>query len=467
MGTTSGATGGASSLFTGTSQFSSDLQNAITREVSLASLPLQQMQNDLTTLQSQSAEVTTLATDFTNLQAAISQVAAAIGPNAYSASVSNSSVASVALSGTPQAGSFSITVGSMGSYSSAMSDDSLPTVSDPTTGDISDATSFTLQVGTATWIITPAADTLSALADAINQTGAAKVQAITVNIGSPSAPDYRLALQVNQLGDLPVQLTANNGSDPGQTLLTQQVTGSSATYQVNGQPSPPSAPISTNSPTVTIMPGVNVTLQGTGTTTVSVGQSTSALSAAFSNLATAYNQAMTDINSNRGTAGGPLQGQSILSELSDALNSIADYTSGNSGISSLQSLVFSFDQNGVLSFDSSAFASATAGGLTQLTNFLGSTTSGGFLEAATNTLNSLTAPNTGILQTSLASYQSEITQENQDISNEQDQINTLQTNLTAQMSAADASIASLEQETLYLNGLFSQEQTDQQATSLG
>jgi flagellar hook-associated protein 2 len=462
-----GTTSGTSSLFTGSSQFSASLQNAITREVSLASLPLQEMQNDLTTLQSQSSELTTLSTDFTNLQSAISQVAAAIGPNAYNASVSNSSVASVALSGTPQTGSFSITVGSMGSYASAMSNDALPTVSDPTTGNINDATSFTLQIGDATWIITPAADTLSALADAINQTGAAKVQAITVNIGSPSAPDYRLALQLNQLGDQAVQLTANNGSDPGQTLLTQQVSGSSATYQVDGQPAPPNPPNSTSSPTVTIMPGVNVTLQGTGTTTVSVGQSTSALSAAFSNLATAYNQAETDINNNRGTAGGALEGQSILSELSDALNSIANYTSGNSGISSLESLGFSFDQNGVLSFDSSAFASATSGGLAQLTSFLGSSTAGGFLEAATNTINSLTAPTTGLLQTSLASYQSEITQENQDISNEQDQLNTLQTNLTQQMSAADASIASLEQETLYLNGLFSQEQSDQQATSLG
>ena len=462
-----GTTSGTSALFTGSSQFSSDLQNSIAREVSLAALPLQQMQNDLTTLQSQSSELDTLSTDFTNLQSAISQVASAIGPNAYSASVSNDPVASVALSGTPQAGSFSITVDSLGSYSSAMSANGLPTVSDPGSANLSDATSFTLQVGDATWIITPAADTLSALADAINQTGAAKVQAITVNIGSPDSPDYRLALQLEQLGNVAVQLTANNGSNPGQTLLTQQVTGSSATYQVNGQPSPPSPPISTNSPTVTIMPGVNVTLQGTGTTTVTVGRSTSALSAAFSNLATAYNQAITDINNNRGTAGGALQGQSILSELANALNSIADYTSGNSGVSSLESLGFSFDQNGVLSFDSSAFASATAGGLAQLTNFLGSSTSGGFLGAATNTLNSVIEPTTGLLPNSLATYKTEIAQENQDIGNEQDKLNTLQTNLTQQMSAADASIASLEQETMYLTGLFSQEQSDQLATSLG
>jgi len=271
-------------------------------------------------------------------------------------------------------------------------------------------------------------------------------------------------LQANQYGDTPVQLTANDGTESGEDLLDPQGTGADATYQVNGLPS---TPISTDTPTVTIEPGVSVTLQGVGTATIGISSSTSALSSAFSQLVTAYNQAMTDLNANHGTSGGALTGQSVVLTLTQALQNLIGYSTGNSGMSNLTALGFSLDENGVLSFDPTALSQASGSDLSQLTDFLGSTTGGGFLETAGNALTSITDPTTGLLDTSIGTIQGEITSENTDIGNQETSINTLQTNLTNQMNTADASIAAMEQQQEYLQSLFSQMQTDAEEIANG
>jgi len=296
---------------------------------------------------------------------------------------------------------------------------------------------------------------LQDLTDALNQSG--QVQAVMVNLGTQSTPDYRLALQGSQWGDLPIQLTAVDGSNQGQTLLTPQTpAGAEATYQLNG-----SADIQSNTPKVTISPGVTATLLAAGTTTITVQTSTTALSNAFASLATAYNTAKTELNKNHGQNAQALEGQSIILELSDALHNVANYTTGNSGISSLTSLGFSFDQSGVLSFDPTAFATATTGQTAQLAAFLGSSTTGGFLQAATNVMTGLEDPTSGIMTGSLNSLASQITAENNDITDQQDKISQLQTNLTNQMSQADATIATMEQQFLSMQTLFTDMQQDQ------
>jgi len=403
-----------SAIFTGSSQFSSDFQQVITRAVSIASLPMQQVQNDLTGLQTQSSELSTLNGKFTALGSALQSLDSALGTGSYSASVSDTSVASAALSGTPYTGTYQIEVGNPGAYATSMSSDGLTTVADPTAAGISDATSYSLAVGTSQFTINPNSNTLSALANAINLSGA-DAQATVVNIGSASFPDYRLSLQGTQLGDQPIQLTSLNGSHPNQALLTAGAKGVSASYTVNGKPS---EGIQSNTPTVTISPGVSATLLGAGTTTVTVSQSTSAVSAALSNLVDAYNAAEAEIANNRGQGTGGLNGQSILMTASSALQGMFEYSTGNNGISSLESLGITSDANGVLSFDPSAFATATAGNMSQLSAFLGSSTTGGFLQSATNAINSLTDSTSGAITTEISDVQGQITKDNQTISND-------------------------------------------------
>src|SRR6201999_1810302 len=83
------------------------------------------------------------------------------------------------------------------------------TVADPTTTSLSTASSFTLTVGTSTFTVTPAANTLNALGQSINSAGAG-FSATLVNVGSPTSPYYRISLQSTTLQDENIQL--NDGS---------------------------------------------------------------------------------------------------------------------------------------------------------------------------------------------------------------------------------------------------------------
>jgi len=457
MGTTSSA------IFTGSSQFSAALQQAVSQAVSTASAPMQALQTDVTNLQSQSTELGTLGTDLGSLQSAVTNLNSALGLASFTASSSTPSVASASLSGTPSAGSFSVEVDDPGAYASALGSDGLTTVADPSQSSISTAATYTLTVGDATYTITPQANTLSSLAAAINATTGANVQATLVNLGSNSSPDYRLSLQGTQLGDLPIQLSANDTASDGSTsqdpLLTAGAVGAPVTYRINGDPPSSSDPLSSTTPTITLSPGVSVTLQAAGTTTITVGRNTNAVSQALSSFVTAYNAVTAEINTNRGSGTGALQGQSILSTLSETLQQISGYSTGPSGISSLVSLGLSFDDKGVLSFNSSQFATAASGNLAQLASFLGSTTTGGFLKTANDALTSLTDPSTGLIQAANTSIQSDVTADNQSISDDQDRINTMQTNLNTQMADADAAIASMEQQYTYLSEMFAAEQS--------
>lgn len=450
------STSSSNTIFTGSSQFSSSLAQQIQQAVQVASQPMNQLQTEVRMLQSEQSAAQTLSTDFGNVQSAVSAVESAIsGTSAFSASSSNSSIATATLSGTPMAGSYSVTVTSTGAYATATSDDGLAQVSDPDSGNISDASQYTLSIGNSTYSIVPSGNTLTDLADALNMSG--RVEATLVNIGSSSSPDYRLSLEGTQLGNLPIQLTAVNGSHPGQSLMTaESPPGAPAEYQVNGQPS---TPIPSNSAKVTISPGVSVTLAGEGSTTITVSQSTAALSNALSNLASAYNTAMSDLNKNRGQNGGALAGDSLVATLSSTLRNIAGYSDGNGAISSLTSLGFSFDSNGVLSFDSTAFATAVNGNTADLDNFLGSSSGGGFLQMATDTLNGIMDPTNGLLTQDVNALSDEINATNNQISDDEDKINTLQMNLTEQMSAADAAIATLEQQQQYMQTYFEDIQT--------
>jgi flagellar capping protein FliD len=156
----------------------------------------------------------------------------------------------------------------------------------------------------------------------------------------------------------------------------------------------------------------------------------------------------------------------VLITLTDALQNVAGYTDGTSGISSLTALGFSFNTTGELSFDSSAFAIATSGQTSQLLTFLGSSSTEGFLEAATNALNAIEDTTNGVLPQDLNSLSTQITAQNTAISDQEDKINTLQTNLTQQMATADAAVATMEQQLISLQGYFQAMQTETQENGL-
>jgi flagellar hook-associated protein 2 len=403
---------------------------------------MQALQADQSTISGETSELTTLGGLFSSLQTSLESIGSGTGSNALQATTSNSSVATASVTGSALPGTYTVQVLTAGTYSSAISN-SASAVTDPTSQNISSSSSFTLTVGTSTYTLNAA--NLNALAAAINASGA-PVQAVVINIGSPSAPNYQLSLQSTAYGGAALQL-----SDGTNNLLTSLNTGVDASYTVDGQPP---AGISTGSPTVTVAPGLNVTLGAQGTSTVTVSSSLSSVSSELSSFVTAYNAAFTELQKNFGQNGGALTGDSSVLDMQQALQQMITYSGSGGSITSLAQLGVEFTQQGTLTFDSSAIAGLSPSQINDALTFLGGTTTGGFLQYADNTLDSVTDPVSGTIATETQSLQNQNTQDQTEITNDQAQLTLMQTNLQAQMAQANALIATLQNQNTFLQGLF-------------
>jgi flagellar hook-associated protein 2 len=446
MATSSTSTTTGISGFNGTSTFASDLQNVITRAVGIASLPITQLQNQQSTFTSQQAELQTLGTGFQSLQTALSAVDSAAGSGSLAPTVDNGSVASAAVSSGALAGTYAVTIASLGAQTNTISNSTLPSVADHTSGNISSSSAFTLSVNGTNYSLTPAGTSLDSLVQAINASGA-NVQATVVNVGGSTAPNYELSIQGTQYAPATVQL--NDGS---QNLLTTLTPGSYVTYQVNGQPS---VPASSTSRTLSISSGLTVTALETGTANVTVAQNANGVENALTSFVTSYNSAVDELTKNRGQNGGALVGDSIVQQLTNVLQGVANYSSSSGSINSLTQIGLSFDQNGHLQLDTSAFESAASTSLGGVMNFLGSASGDtGFLGAASAALTSTTDATSGLITTASNAIGTSINNITAEISTDQDRVTLLQTNLTAQMAAADSAIASLQSQETQITNLF-------------
>ncbi|HEX4168878.1 MAG TPA: flagellar filament capping protein FliD [Bryobacteraceae bacterium] len=443
----------STTYFAGSSTFAAQLQQTITHAVSAASAPLQQLQTQQTTLTGQQTELQTISTDFTSIQAAVDSLTSSTGVGAFSASVDDNTIASASVGAGVMAGTYSLDILSIGSQTNAVSTGSLTKVADPTTSNIDSGTSFTLTVNGTNYSISDSGGTLSGLAQAINSSSA-NVQASVVNVGSGSSPDYRLSLQSLSYAPDTIQLgDANNSS-----LLSTISTGSNVTYQVNGQPS---TPISSNTRSATLSTGLNVQFLKTGTTQITVSQSASGIESALSSFANAYNSIMTELNKNRGQGGGALAGDSIVYQLQNALTSLANFSGGSGAVQSLSAIGLSFDSSGNLSFDSGTFSATASSNPNDVLNFIGTATSGGFLQTANSMITSVTDPTTGIIAGDNSTIASQLTTIGTKITTDQAQVSQLQTTLTAQMATADATISSLQNQLTEVTDLFAQMQTNE------
>ncbi len=403
---------------------------------------MQALQADQTTISGETGELSTLSGLFGSLQTSLQAIDSGTGTSALQATSSDQSVGTASVTGSALPGTYTVQVTTAGSYSSATSD-ATATVTDPTTQNISTNTSFTLTVGTTNDTVT--GSNLNALASSINASGA-PVQAVVINVGSPESPNYELSLQSTSWGDVPLQL--NDGTN---NLLGALNAGADGTYTVDGQPS---AGINTDSSTVTIAPGLNVTLGAVGSTTVTVTSDLSSVSSELSSFVTAYNAAFAEVQKNFGQNGGALVGDNAVLDMQQALQQMISYAGSGGSITSLAQLGVEFTQQGTLTFDPTAISSLSQSQISDSLTFLGNTNNGGFLQYANNVLDSITDPLSGAIQTDTQSLQNQNSQDQTEITNDQAQLTTMQQNLQAQMAQANALIATLQNQTTFLQGLF-------------
>lgn len=436
--------------FTGVSNYAGSLQQVLTRAVAIASLPLDTDEAALTTLNTSQTDLQGLDTVFTTLQQSIQSLQSTATSGLLSAATSDSAVSATVGAGASP-GTYTISVDNLGAYSTALSDAGSTPVNDPTSQGISSDTTLTLSVGSVDTTITSASDSLQDLATAINSQAGDQVQATIVNVGSASSPDYRLSLQAVNLSTDAIDLTDSSGND----LISTSTPGLPASYQVDGV----ATPVPSDSRSVTISPGLTVNLQSQSasgdSTTITVSDNFAGLASAFSSFAGSYNAAVDALSQYHGQNGGALEGSDVVQALTDVLNQLGTYNNG-SPAQSLANFGVTLDENGQLSVDTSAFTAAANAAPSALLSTLGSSTSGGFLESATNLLTSVEDPNTGVLKVEENSVANQITAQQTTIGNEQDTVNQLQTNLTAQISQADTAIAEMETQVSFVTGLFAQ-----------
>jgi flagellar hook-associated protein 2 len=436
----------SSAIFTGSSAYSQDFQNLITRAVSIASLPITQLQNDQTALTNQSQELTTLGSRFTAVQSAIEGIGQAIG-SSFDTEISDPSVVTATTGDGAVEGTYSILVSDAGAYSTMM------------TGAWNAATgaaqTYHLSIAGHEYNVTPADNSAASVASAINAGYGDKVHATVVNVGASSTPDYRVSIQSVDLTSDFIDLSDGSGT----SLEAQQNAGRPARYEINQS----GITVSSASRTVQIADGVTLSLltSSPDPVDVTVTRSVSALSDAITTFVTAYNATVDELTAQRGQNGGALQGQAIVTQLTQSLSGVATYSSGGA-VSGLADLGLDLGRDGKFTFNSFALMGMDLTNSAGITSFFGSADGGGFLKAATDALNSVDDSTTGLIATTQSDLQSEITNLGNTISDKQTRVDDLQTQLTSQMSAADAAIATMEQQYSYLNSMFQAMQTASQ-----
>ncbi|HEX4278852.1 MAG TPA: flagellar filament capping protein FliD [Bryobacteraceae bacterium] len=430
--------------FNGSSTYSGAFQQVITRAVAIASLPLQGLQTAVSTLTSQQSGLTSIGASFNALQSAVQALGSATGGNT-TAQVSDSSVLTATASAGALAGTYTIQVDDPGSSTTTLSKAGLTTVTDPASRDISASSTFTLTVNGVTQTITNSGNSLASLVSSLNNANTG-VQATIVNVGSAASADYRLAITSNSLGADSIQL--NDGS---QDLLDTLATGADAQYKVNGS----ATDVQSTSRQLALSPGLTVNLlaQSTKPVSITVSQDFSGLQSAISNVVSAYNATSNALAQSRGESGGALTGDPLVLTLTNLLQQITQFTANSGSVGSLADLGVTVSSTGELSFDPTAFSNDTSA----VSQFLGGINSGGFLQVANNALSTITETTSGLIATDYNALQETITSDNSRISDQQDLVNALQTNLEQKLSQADAAIATLQAQATYFQQLFTAE----------
>jgi flagellar hook-associated protein 2 len=204
-------------IFTGTSAYSNDFQNVISREVAIASLPINLLTSQQTALQNQSKELTALGGKFTSLQTAIQEIATAMGAASYQATSSAPAAVTATIGSGAAEGVYNITVLNPGSAAMSLSSATWnqPTLSSGQTA------SYGLVIGNQVYSVTTSDNSAQGVASAINSQYGSQVNAVAVNVGD----SWRVSLQSNTLSSMNLNLLQiPNGANPT-SLQTQNSAG--------------------------------------------------------------------------------------------------------------------------------------------------------------------------------------------------------------------------------------------------
>jgi flagellar hook-associated protein 2 len=421
--------------FTGVSQFSTDFQSILSRAVSIAQLPVTQLQNQETSIAQQETDLTTLGSAVSAVGSALKTLGSLGTSGSLSATSSDTSVVTATSTGaSSSATSYSIT--NVTSLATAASENSKTAYRDSTSTAVSTTGTMQLTVGSHTYPIslTSSTNNLSGLKDAINASGAP----VTASILTTSSGNY-LSVSATATGSTTLKLVDDpSGTATGFLTATNQ--GTNTNFTLNG------IAVSEAGTTVNdVIPGISLDFKGTSTTneTVTVSNSTdrSQISSALQTLVSAYNTLATDEGSYMGTNAGSLGGNSIIYQIRQAMSSIVQYQGGTGGMTNLANLGIEMDVSGQMSFNSTTFSGLSDSQISSSLSLLGTSTTG--LGGLQNSFTAITDSSTGTIAEQEAQWKTTTTRLQDQISTKITQIQAMEQTLNLQLAAADTSIANL------------------------
>jgi flagellar hook-associated protein 2 len=393
-----------------------NVQQAVSEALAADAQPQVEWQDEQATLQTQTADLNQIENDVTALEGTLTALSDPAGAlSAMTTASSNSSIVTATAANGTQPGNHVVVVNSLATtaswYSDSVASDTTPL----------QAGSFTIQVGSGTptqITVGSGINTLDDLATAINGMDLG-VTASVINDSSGS----RLSIVSNSSG------AANNFTISNDTTVnfTQATVGQDASLTVDG------IPVDSASNTVTgALNGVTLNLLSASPGTavnIAVQPDTNAASTAISNFVSAYNTVVGDVNTQY-TVGannteGPLAGDSTLSMLQSELLSAGGYSTGSGQVETLADLGITMNKDGTLTLDSGTLGGAIQNNFAAVQSFMQGTASNGFANYLSTQMNNLTDASNGAFTVDLQS----ISNENQDLQN---QINNFQPYLQQQ-----------------------------------
>jgi flagellar hook-associated protein 2 len=426
-----------------------DVQSLLDSAMAAAEIPMQLLQQQQSTLQTQSSALQSIEGDITSLQTAVSDLSNTSGSvNSLTATSSDSNVLSASADPTATSGTHAIVVNSLATTSSYYTDAVASSSTAIANG------SFQIAVGGAeatTVTVNGSNDTLSGLAAAINGQNIGVTASVITD-----ANGARLALVSNTSGSAGNIIVSNNTTG---LTFNQAAAGANASLTVDG------VPISSTSNTISsVIPGVTINLAGAApTTTVSltVAPDANTATTAINSFVSAWNKVVQDLNSqfnvaSDGSGGGPLEADDTLRGVqSQLLSAVTTSISGNNGLVNLASIGVNMNDDGTLSVDSGVLSNALNNNFSNVQALLQGT--GGVATFLSSTLNEITDPTQGSITLDLQG----MSQSNQDLTQ---QINTMQAQLLTQQQNLTSQYAQMET-TLQEMPLL-QQQVTQQLTAL-
>src|SRR5438552_3207273 len=431
-----------------------DTNSIIDKLVALEKRPVALLGVEVQDVQATQTSINTLGGKLSTLRSAAHALGTTDGVLVRAATSSDTDVLAAAAGAGAQPGSVVLTITQLARGSVA---GATVGVASATSTVASGPGTFQFQVGSGTVksVNVDATTTLQGLATAINALDAG-VTASAVNLGTASAPDFRLEIASKATGATSTVTVTHD--DTALAVQTAQA-GQNAQFTVDGF----SGTFERESNTFgDVLPGVTVTLRNRGTATVTVADDADAITAKVKTLVAAFNDIVTfvtgesqvtETQDKSDVALGSLATDSTVKHLVARLHEVFSESVGGA-YTNLSSLGLATQQDGTIAFDEGKFRTALGSDSTAVAaTFAGAGTASGVAKDLSALIDGMTGSG-GTLALHTTALNDQIRSLQDHIVAWQREVDAFEVNLRQQFTALETFVSGLKNQGSFLQQAF-------------